>query len=61
MILKILLLVAFYILLGPIVLLAIPIYVILWIVLRPFRTGAAILRFFKNLILLPVRIVAKIL
>ncbi len=29
--------------------------------LRPFRTGAAILRFFKNLILLPVRIVAKIL
>ncbi len=61
MILKILLLVVFYILLGPIVLLAIPIYAILWIVLRPFRTGAAILRFLKNLILLPVRIVAKIL
>lgn len=60
MILKILLLVAFYILLGPIVLLAIPIYAILWIVLRPFHTGAAILRFFKNLILLPVRIVMKI-
>jgi len=61
LILKILLLVVFYILLGPIVLLAIPIYAILWIVLRPFRTGAAILRFLKNLILLPVRIVAKIL
>ncbi len=61
MILKILLLVVFYILLGAIVLLAIPIYAILWIVLRPFRTGAAILRFLKNLILLPVRIVAKIL
>jgi hypothetical protein len=61
MILKILLLVGFYILLGPIVLIAIPIYAILWIVLRPFRIGASILRFFKNLILLPVRIVTKIL
>jgi hypothetical protein len=57
---KILLLIVFYILFGPIVLLAIPIYAILWIVLRPFRAGAGVLRFLKNLILLPFRIVARI-
>jgi hypothetical protein len=59
--LKILLLVVFFILFGPIVLLAIPIYAILWVVLRPFRAGASVLRFLKNVILLPFRIVAKIL
>ena len=57
---KVLLLIVFYILFGPIVLLAIPIYAILWIVLRPFRAGAGVLRFLKNLILLPFRIVARI-
>jgi hypothetical protein len=59
--LKVLLLVVFFILFGPIVLLAIPIYAILWVVLRPFRAGASVLRFLKNVILLPFRIVAKIL
>jgi hypothetical protein len=39
-VLKVLLLVLFYILFGPIVLLAIPIYLILWVLLRPFRAGA---------------------
>jgi hypothetical protein len=57
---KILLLVVFYILFGPIVLLAIPIYLILWILFRPFRAGASVLRFLKNLILLPFKIVARI-
>lgn len=38
--LKILLLVVFYILFGPIVLLAIPIYLILWVLLRPGRWRA---------------------
>jgi hypothetical protein len=58
--LKIVLLVVFYILFGPIVLLAIPIYAILWVVLRPFHAGASVLRFLKNLSLLPFRIVARI-
>jgi hypothetical protein len=39
-VLKVLLLVLFYILFGPIVVLAIPIYLILWVLLRPFRAGA---------------------
>jgi hypothetical protein len=42
------------------VLLAIPIYAILWVVLRPFHAGASVLRFLKNLSLLPFRIVARI-
>jgi hypothetical protein len=57
---KVVLLIVFYILFGPIVLLAIPIYAILWVVLRPFRAGASVLRFLKNVILLPFRIVARI-
>ena len=55
-----LLLLLFYILLGPIVLVAILIYAILWIVFAPFRIGAGVLEFLKSLVLLPVRVVERL-
>ena len=55
-----LLLLLFYILLGPIVLVAILVYAILWIVFTPFRIGAGVLDALKNLVLLPVRLVERL-
>ena len=55
-----LLLLLFYILLGPIVLVAIVVYAILWIAFTPFRIGAGALETLKNLVLLPVRLVERL-
>ena len=55
-----LLLLLFYILLGPIVLVAIVVYAILWIAFTPFRIGAGVLETLKNLVLLPVRLVERL-
>jgi hypothetical protein len=57
---RILLLLLLYVLLGPIVLLGVLVYVILWIVFTPFRIGTDILEFLKGVVLLPVRLVERL-